>query len=346
MSPRKPTRKVLSAGAGAGREPFAPESDAKGSLLVRGVDGRTIRVGPGGTDERIDAIARVQRQRLSRQQLLSAGIARSAIDRRIANGRLIAVHRGVYAIAPIVEIPFADETAALLGCPERTLLAGHSSITIWKMRKGVARPIHVIVPADLRGPKLEGVVVHRSNSLTIKDARIRYRLPVTSPARAVLDVAPTLPDADLERVIAEGIGIQVLTIRALHEQLDRAPNHPGARAVTRVLSRGEPRRTDANTEKKLLNLIRAARLPDPETQVPMLGYDLDFFFREYNLAIEVDYDGYHASPAKRQRDKRRDARLLAERGISTIRLDPDHTDDEPAAVVAIVAAALARARTR
>jgi very-short-patch-repair endonuclease len=281
---------------------------------------------------------------MSRTQLLAAGVSESAIKRRVRNGRLVAVHRGVYAIAPIVEIPLADETAALLGCPERTLLAGHSSITIWKLRKGIARPIHVIVPADLRGPKLKGVVVHRSNSLTVKDARIRHGLRVTSPARAVLDVAPTLPNKDLEQVIAEGIAIRVLTLRALYEQLDRAPKHPGAPSLRRVLRRGEPRRTDSGGERKLLNLIRAARLPEPETQVPMLGYDLDFLFRDHNLAVELDYDGYHASPAKRQKDKRRDARLLAERCISTIRLDPDDADEEPAAVVAILAAALARAR--
>jgi very-short-patch-repair endonuclease len=98
--------------------------------------------------------------------------------------------------------------------------------------------------------------------------------------------------------------------------------------------------TDSGPEERLLQLIRAAGLPEPRTQVPMLGYQLDFFWPQINLAVEVDAYGTHGSRARFEADRRRDARLLTERGIVVIRLTQAMIEQRPWEAVGLLARAI------
>jgi very-short-patch-repair endonuclease len=280
------------------------------------VSGGTVMVDPGSSiDVRIRAIAGAQRNQVSWRQLQAVGVAGQALTTRVRNGRLIRVHPGVYAIAPVVDVPLAPETAAILACGDRAVLAFHSAITVWRMRHGIAVPIHVLVPRDRRGPKLDAVRIHRTNSLTHTDVTVYRELPITTPARAALDVAATLPPKDLRRVVAEGFALDLLGFDSLYAALARAPKHPGACTLKEVLAKGELHRTTTDPEEQLLQLIRAARLPEPETQYPLLEYTADFYWPEYKLIVETDGGGWHKTPWRRKQDKRRDARVKHELGI-------------------------------
>jgi hypothetical protein len=61
-------------------------------------------------------IAQRQYGVVARWQLLAAGVSSQAIQRRLAAGRLHAVHRGVYLVGHAVLPPHAQEMAALLAC--------------------------------------------------------------------------------------------------------------------------------------------------------------------------------------------------------------------------------------
>src|SRR5579859_1344434 len=239
----------------------ASKSEAAVPRTVRLVDGRRISLAQGAaTDELIVAIASRQRARGSRRQLLQAGVDRRALDRRLAGGRLELVHRGVYALPHTAELSLAAETAALLACGEDAVLSHHSAITLWGLRPGVARPIHLTIPRDTAGPKLSGVVVHRSRTIAPVDVRVHHGLRVTSPARALLDAAAALPDRDVERLLDEAVFARRLTtLTEIHELLARAGRHPGRARLAR-LTRGRTRSTttDSPPEERLFVLIRAA----------------------------------------------------------------------------------------
>ena len=304
-----------------------------------------MSVDPGAAiDGRILAVAERQRGRVTRAQLLACGIDPAAIVRRLRGGRLDRVHCGVYALPGTAEVPFAAETAALLACGAGAVLSHHSAITLWRLRPGTARPVHVTIPRESSGPVLEGVVVHRSRILAPADARVRHGLPVTSPARALLDAAAALPDRDVERLLDEALFAQRLLGREeIADVLRRAGGHPGRARLARLADgHTRPTRTESPPEERLLGLIRQAGLPEPQPQASVLGYRLDFYWPELRLAVEVDAYGTHGSPARFEGDRRRDARLLAEKGIVVLRLTRAAVEERAIEVVAALARAIAQ----
>jgi very-short-patch-repair endonuclease len=321
----------------------ASEIEAFQPGAVELLGGRRISLGPAAsTEERIRAIAKWQRSRFTREQLLALGVNRHAITRRLQNGRLKREHRGVYALPNTADLPLAAETAALLACGEGAVLSHHTAVTLWKLRPGIARPVHVTIPGDRGGPAPTGVRVHRSTTLAPQDICLHERLPVTTPARAILDAAPNLTDRDVERLLDEGLfALRILTLSQVNDVLARAGAHPGRARLARVVaSHSRSTRTDSPPEERLLALIRAAGLPEPGLQVNVLGYHLDFFWPALGLAVEVDAYGTHGSPARFEADRRRDARLLAEAGIVVVRFTKAAVEQRPLEVVGIVARAI------
>jgi very-short-patch-repair endonuclease len=254
---------------------------------------------------------------------------------------LVCVHRGVYALPQTESVPFAAEAAALLACGEGAVLSHHSAATLWQLRPGTARPVHVTIVARRGCPTPSGVKVHRSSAIVAADVRIHHGLPVTSPARTFLDVAPRLTDRDVERLLAEALFVRrVVTQAEIEAVLQRAGGHPGRARLARVAGGRTHSRTESPPEEVLLTLIRRAALPEPQTQANVLGYRPDFFWPELRLVVEVDAPGTHGSPARFEADRRRDARLLTEKGIVVIRLTKAMIDDRPLEAVALVARAI------
>jgi very-short-patch-repair endonuclease len=158
----------------------------------------------------------------------------------------------------------------------------------------------------------------------------------------MLDVAATLLDRDVELLLDEGLfARKLVTIREVNEVLSRAGNHPGRARLARVVrAHIRSTKTDSAPEERLFALIRAAGLPDPRLQVPVLGYRLDFFWPTLRVAVEVDAYGTHGSPARFESDRRRDARLLSEKGIVVIRLTKAMIEQRPLETIALVARAI------
>jgi very-short-patch-repair endonuclease len=99
----------------------------------------------------------------------------------------------------------------------------------------------------------------------------------------------------------------------------------------------QPTDNKSPAAQKLLTLIRAAGLPEPKREVPALDYRLDFYWPELHLAVEVDAYGTHGSPARFEADRRRDARLLTEMGITVIRITRATIEQRPLEALALVA---------
>jgi very-short-patch-repair endonuclease len=307
------------------------------------IDGRRVKIDPGiSVDSRIRAIAEGQRGRAGREQLLAAGIKPGAITRRLGNGHLERVHRGVYGLPRTWDVPLAAETAALLACGEGAVLSHHSAATLWGLRPGTARPVHVTVDGKRGCPLPTGVKVHRSRTIVSADIRIQDGLPVTSPARTLLDVSATVTDRDVERLLDEGLfALRILTLSQVRDVLARAGQHSGRGRLARVAANHtRSTRTESPPEEALLSWIRAAGLPEPELQTHMLGYRLDLFWPELKLAVEVDAYGTHGSPARFEADRRRDARLLTEKAIAVLRLTRSTIEQRPLEAIGLVARAI------
>jgi very-short-patch-repair endonuclease len=101
--------------------------------------------------------------------------------------------------------------------------------------------------------------------------------------------------------------------------------------------------TRSEAERRLLALVRAARLPQPETNVRLGRYEVDMLWRRQRLVVEVDGFAYHGSRRAFERDRRRDADLT-QAGYRVVRFTWRQITQEPEAVVARLAALIAAAR--
>jgi very-short-patch-repair endonuclease len=289
----------------------------------------------------VAVLARRQHGVVTRAQLLEAGLSTDAIDRRVQTGRLRAMYRGVYLVGPMTP-PHAREMAAVLACGDRAVMSHRSAAALWKLLPYPANsgPVHVTVPAGDR--KRPGIRVHRVQELPSDEIRRRQGIPVTSPERTILDLAAEVTSAELEQAVAYAEKHQLTTRRRLHSLLARYPGRAGTRPLRRLLERsGKPALTRSNPERRLLTLIRKAGLPAPETNFKTERYELDLYWPEHRLAVEVDTLWTHGSESSFEADRRRDAELAAD-GIQVMRITDVGIASEPERQVALVAQALAR----
>jgi very-short-patch-repair endonuclease len=164
--------------------------------------------------------------------------------------------------------------------------------------------------------------VHRSSSL---NAAVHLGLPLTTAARTLHDLAPLLQPHELERAVEEAL------IRGLATRDELA-----TRPALRRASIEEPQITRSEAERRLRKLIRAARLPRAETNTRVAGWEVDAVWHDQRLVVEVDGYAYHGNRAAFERDRRKDAALVAA-GYRVIRITWRQLVDEPHAVVALLA---------
>jgi very-short-patch-repair endonuclease len=290
------------------------------------------------------AIARVagaQRGVICRGQLLAAGMGRGAIAHRASTGALYRILPRVYSIGHDSLQALAAEVAALLSIGRDCVISHGSAAAIW----GLCRRPEVHVRVTVAGRSLQPratLRVHRVARLDPRDLTIRDRLPVTSPARTLIDLASAVPLSTLERALAEA-RVQRL-IRAdegdLMAAMDRVPGRPGVASLRRLLE-AEARSggTRSEAERRLRSLVANAQLPRPVANVRVAGHEVDFLWGAASLVVEVDGHQFHGHRSAFERDRRRDQALVAG-GYRVIRVTWRQLVDEPLALVARIAQAL------
>ncbi len=101
-------------------------------------------------------------------------------------------------------------------------------------------------------------------------------------------------------------------------------------------------RSESGTESVVRVLLRAAGIRStPQAPLPLGGAERADLLVGDRLLIECDSEAHHAEPANRRADLRRDESLMA-LGYIVLRLDYRQVFDDPAGVVAAVAAIVAR----
>jgi very-short-patch-repair endonuclease len=186
-----------------------------------------------------------------------------------------------------------------------------------------------------------GIRIHRVRSLDRRDVRAIDRVPLTTPARTLLDLAAVVSTSQLERALAEAQVRRLTTPAALRDQLERNRGRAGTRALRKLVEiPGGPAPTRSEAERRLLRLVRAAGLPRPLVNTQVGRLEVDFLWPAQRLVVEVDGFRFHSSRATFERDRERDA-VLAASGYTVVRVTWRQLVDEPEAVVARIAAALA-----
>lgn len=122
----------------------------------------------------------------------------------------------------------------------------------------------------------------------------------------------------------EALVQRLVNLRELTEQLEHAQGLPTARFAAAV---GNASPTRSGLEDLVLRKIRARGHRPPKTNVRVAGYEVDGFYADRNLVIEIDSNRYHQTPAARRRDARKQAALEA-RGYPVFRIREDPVDED------------------
>jgi hypothetical protein len=240
-------------------------------------------------------LARNQHGVVSRRQLLDHGMSSKAIERRSARGRLHAIHRGVYAVGRPELTARGWWMAAVLACGSAAVLSHESAAQLWGIRRlGGPSPnearkrspslIDVSVPGST-SRRRQGIRAHRRDELPSRDRTRRDRIPVTTPARTLIDLAARLEEGPLEAAVNEADSHGLIDPEMLRASVDEHSGVCGISRLRRLLDRRTFVLTDSELERRFLPVVRAAGLPTPLTQQHLNGFRVDFYWPELRLVV-------------------------------------------------------------
>jgi very-short-patch-repair endonuclease len=242
---------------------------------------------------------------VSRRQLLAAGFTSYEIHSRSVRGRLHRVFRGVYAVGRPQLTQHGWWMAAALSCGPDAVLSHESAAALWRIRpREKGRRVDISIPPGTFRRR-EGLRIRRRN-LPDGDLTRRDRIPITGPARTLVDLATLLTPEQLEGAVNEADKLALIDPEALRAAVDAHQGFDGVAALRKVLDRRTFALTDSELERRFLRLVRRAGLPPPRTRERANGFQVDFFWPELGLVVETDGLRYHRTPAQQAKDRRRD----------------------------------------
>ncbi len=278
---------------------------------------------------------------VSTRQLRELGLLENLITEEAKRGRLRRIHRGVYAVGHEA-LTWEGRCMAAVLANSRTVASHWSAGWLWGMQRTrpsgrfhltAARPRHPRPEFNLHAGTLLG------DDLTRVDG-----IPVTSVARTALDLAALNPGATSARLKRLEDGEHRLDLREFEALLARSKGHKGWAALSEAvdLYRHDPTVTRSGLERRFRALLRRAGLPRPSMNFVVAGYELDCYWPEHLLAVELDTYGTHGSRLSFEEDRKR-ARVLGLLGITLERVTDRQLDREADEVLRAVAGRLGAA---
>jgi len=277
---------------------------------------------------RFDIAARIaarQEGRVTRTQLLDAGIDTHRIRRWVADGRLYRVHLGVYAIGRPAPSVRGDYMAAVLACGPRAALSHWAAATLLSLVKLRRAPSPEVTVPTTAGRARPGITIHRVAELHPLDTTRVGGIRVTSVPRTLLDLAASLSTSQLTRACHEAWIRHETTPADVIACIERNPRKPGARRLRLALGSDV---TLSELEHGFLALLRTHRLPLPRTNIDRSGDKVDCHWPHAGLTVELMSYRFHGSRQAFEADiarRRRSSHLalrygdVFERGDATVR---------------------------
>jgi very-short-patch-repair endonuclease len=273
-------------------------------------------------------------------ELSACGLSRDAVMKRVRNGRLHPLHRGVYAVGH-ANVPLEGRfLAAVKACGPGALLSHVSAAALWGFVEwDDRRPEVTVVGTSTRSHR--GLRVHRTSLLDRRDTTRRGGIPVTSPARTLADVAAVFDYARLRRATRQAQSDRRVSIPQLVDILGRLGARRGSRKLARVVATG-PAPTRSELEDAVLDLILRGGFAhlDVNVALHLSGRRVvpDFRWPEQRLVVEADGAAWHDNQLAREDDAERQA-LLEAHGERVLRVTWDQAIARPGQTLARIRAA-------
>ena len=260
----------------------------------------------------IAALAIEQHEVVSRAQILSAGVSRSALQRQVASGLLLPVGTHSYRFAGTVLSWRGRLQAGLLDLGPDALVACRSAAALHGLDGFQPGPLEFVVPRRNRDRRTRGEV-RSGPPVPLLDRTRVDGLAVTSPALTVIQLGAHASRREVANAVDSAVRLGLLTPEVVRRRLmaHRGRRLVGVPVLDAVL-------VDAGVhsflERRFLRLVRQAGLPEPALQrVHRRGSRLvarvDFDFAPLPVVVEVGGQLGYLTRAERQRQERRRSEL-------------------------------------
>lgn len=287
---------------------------------------------------------------ITRAEAVALGISPATLTRRVRDGYLVKVASGLYVQPGVLD---SERTLLRAATSALNAVASHESAARLHGLEGTRTDIVSVSVPVRRSNKFADVVVHQSTDLTADETVEILGLPVTDPARTILDLAAVLPDRILARVADQSVRMHLTSYSSLAERLESTARRgkPGVVKLRRLL---EFRAdgffvSDSHLETRLFGILDRAGLPLPQTQFrpPWLRHvdgRVDLAYPVERVLIEGDSRKWHGAPEAFQLDRQRD-NLAQLAGWVVLRFTWEDITKRPSYVVDTVRHALTKRRS-
>ena len=285
-------------------------------------------------------LAQRQHAVIARRQAVDVGIHRRTIDRLLARGEWELVSRGVYRVVGSQRTWEQRALSVALSAGPDAVVSHRSAAFIYGL-DGFGPPgrIEVTTPRHLRRV-IRGATVHETLDPHLVAKTVRHGIPVTGPARTVLDVCWVADDDSIAlRALDEMLRRRIVTWSELWEclVLHARRGRNGVALFRRVLLRRWGRRPPHGEFARTVHaLLTDAGLPEPVAEHPVKAggadYRLDLAYPDVLVAIELDDKETHLTDKAFEEDPVRENRLKLS-GWLVLRYTWDRLVTEPEAIV-------------
>jgi hypothetical protein len=211
-------------------------------------------------------------------------------------------------------------------------VASHlSAAWLWGLLQSRPGTLHVTSPSSRRARR--SFVVHVAD-LSAVDQAVQSGIPVTSLPRTILDMAVDSRARTVRRFIGLADDSKLFDLRAMRDLLDRTKGHRGRAKVRWALDTYDERPifTRSGLERRFLEVVREAGLPEPAMNRFVAGHEIDAYWEAERFGVELDVFETHGGRLSFEEDRVRDDELLLAE-IETTRVTGPRLDREPEAVV-------------
>lgn len=290
----------------------------------------------------IDEIAAGQDGLIHGRQLRTLGRSGSAIDRRVASGRLVRITAGVFRVAG-APTTWRQTVRAAVMASGPTAVASHLTAGHLLGLEGCPRPEGrpEILVARLASGSRQLARVHQALHLPRPDLIEVEGLPTTRVERRLLDLAAAVPRSRLETVLDAALRDGRTARHRLLARLRRTEGRAGTATLLHLL--GEGPRPESWLERRLLELLRRGGVPAPERQRVLRFRDgrtrrIDLSWLAGQLLVEVSGQATHSTRRERQRDRERANQAVLD-GRTILELTYEDVDERPDHVIDVIRAA-------
>jgi len=234
-------------------------------------------------------------------QARELGASARLVQGRADGGAWVRMHHGVFRASAAPSTPEQSLLAAVWASGSDAVASHRSAAWLWRLfLVPPDMPDVSVPPRQQRGDGL--FVLHRSTDLVGTVLSERQGIPVTAPARTILDAAAVVRPEVVALLIDRAVANKLLTVAGLTAVLEQYGRR-GRRGAGKLRDALEARGVHAEgmppsvLESRMARIARLMDAPPPVPEYAVAGgrFRFDFAWPEVRVGAEVHGWGAHSS---------------------------------------------------